>query len=184
MDHVQAGPTPDSFVYIEGQNMTFVCNATPTSETLNWVVELTRQKAASGALALANAQPRIETTGGNNNNPSTITILNAMLTDSNTTVTCKDGAFGNVSDVVTLYVEGEQCCMHVCVCVCVCCLVVASHFLNVSYYRIQQLCTYVIIYSSTSHIQEVWDQGVPIIVKVPVTMNPLLPVWTLRHSTL
>ena len=39
-------------------------------------------------------------------------------------------------------------------------------------------------YSATSHIQAVWDQGVSVIVKVPVSMNPLLPMWTLRHSTL
>ena len=31
-------------------------------------------------------------------------------------------------------------------------------------------------YSATSHIRAVWDQGVPVIVKVPVSMNPLLPV--------
>ena len=31
-------------------------------------------------------------------------------------------------------------------------------------------------YSETSHIQAVWDQGVPVIVKVPVSMNPLVPV--------
>ena len=31
-------------------------------------------------------------------------------------------------------------------------------------------------YSRTSHIREVWGQGVPVIVKVPVSMNPLVPV--------
>ena len=31
-------------------------------------------------------------------------------------------------------------------------------------------------YSATSHIRAVWDQGVPVIVKVPVSMNPLLPM--------
>ena len=39
-------------------------------------------------------------------------------------------------------------------------------------------------YSATSHIRAVWDQGGPVIVKVPVSMNPLLPVYTLRHFTL
>ena len=117
MDHVQAGPTPDSFVYIEGQNMTFVCNATPSDEFLTWVVELTGQTTASGALALANNQqlPRIVTeVARNDDNPSNITILNAMLGDSNTSVTCKDGGVGNIVDVLTIYVEGEHyivCCL-------------------------------------------------------------------------
>ena len=110
MDHVQAGPTPDSFVYIEGQNMTFVCNATPSSQSLQWLVELTGQTGPSLTITLANAQPRIETGVATNNvNPSSITVLNAMLGDSNTTVTCKDGVVGNTTDVVTMYVEGEQC---------------------------------------------------------------------------
>ena len=39
-------------------------------------------------------------------------------------------------------------------------------------------------YSATSHIRAVWDQGGSVIVKVPVSMNPLLPVYTLRHFTL
>ena len=109
-NHVQVGPIPDSFVYIEGQNMTFVCNATPSDQFLTWVVELTGQTTASGALALANniQLPRIETeVAGNRDNPSNITILNAMLGDSNTTVTCKDGNVGNIIDVLTIYVEGE-----------------------------------------------------------------------------
>ena len=112
VDHVQAGPTPDSFVYIEGQNMTFVCNATPSIQALSWLVELTGQTTAGGALALANSQPRIETeVTANLVNPSNITILNAMLEDSNTTVTCKDANVGNIIDVATIYVEGKHCCI-------------------------------------------------------------------------
>ena len=131
VDHVQAGPTPDSFVYIEGQNMTFVCNATPGRETLDWVVELTGQTTASGALALANDQPRIETeVARNDDNPSNITILNAMLRDSNTTVTCKDGDVGTIIDVLTIYVEGEHySILHVQTIYCFE-FVVFSHFLN------------------------------------------------------
>ena len=103
VNHAQTGPTPDSFVYIEGQNMTFVCNAIPSIEALIWVVELTGQTGATGALALANGQPRIKTEVTSNLvNPSDITILNAMLEDSNTTVTCKDANVGNIVDVLTI----------------------------------------------------------------------------------
>ena len=112
MDHVQAGPTPDSFVYIEGQNMRFVCNATPSVQALSWLVELTGQTSASLPITLANSQPRIETEVTSNLvNPSNITILNAMLEDSNTTVTCKDANVGNIIDVATIYVEGKHCYM-------------------------------------------------------------------------
>ena len=101
-----------------GQNMTFVCNATPSVQALDWVVELIGQTTASGALTLANAQPRIETEVTSNLvNPSNINILNAMLGDSNTTVTCKDGADGNIIDVATIYVEGKHCCMCMYVCI-------------------------------------------------------------------
>ena len=47
-----------------------------------------------------------------------------------------------------------------------------------------RLLPYIRKYSATSHIRAVWDQGGPVIVKVPVSMNPLLPVYTLRHFTL
>ena len=114
MDHVQAGPTPDSFVYIEGQNMTFVCNATPSNEAVDWIVELTGLTSPNGARGLASSQPRIKSeVARNDDNPANITILNAMLGDSNTTVTCKDGAVGNIIDVLTIYVEGEHCMVHV-----------------------------------------------------------------------
>ena len=115
VDHAQAGPTPNSFVYIEGQNMTFVCNATPSDQNVIWVVDLTGQAGASGAITLANTFPRIITeVTSNNDNPSNITILNAMLGDSNTTVRCKDGDVGRIVDVVTIYVEGEHCCLCMC----------------------------------------------------------------------
>ena len=90
--------------------MTFVCNATPSIQALTWLVELTGQTSASLALALANSQPRIETEVTSNLvNPSNITILNAMLGDSNTTVTCKDANIGNIIDVATIFVEGKHC---------------------------------------------------------------------------
>ena len=109
VDHVQAGPTPDSFVYIEGQNISFVCNATPSIPALFWVVELTGQ-AATAAEILATTQPRIETGDpATLVNPSNITILNAMLGDSNTTVRCRDAmTANNIFDDVTIYVEGEH----------------------------------------------------------------------------
>ena len=93
--------------------MTFVCNATPSVQAINWVVELTGQTGAiAGGLALANSQPRIETeVTANLVNPSNVTILNAMLEDSNTTVTCKDANVGNIIDVATIYVEGKHCCI-------------------------------------------------------------------------
>jgi hypothetical protein len=112
VDHVQAGPTPDSFVYIEGQNMTFVCNATPSSPFLFWEVELTRL-GATGVLVLAN-HPRIETGDTTNADiPSNITILNAMMGDSNTTVTCKDGRVGDIVDTLTIFVEGLPPCPNI-----------------------------------------------------------------------
>ena len=95
--------------------MTFVCNATPSDQVLIWLVELTGQALATLAITLANSEPRIETgVASNLDNPSNITILNAMLGDSNATVTCKDGDDNNILDVITIYVEGEHCCMCTC----------------------------------------------------------------------
>ena len=43
------------------------------------------------------------------------------------------------------------------------------------YIYIQYVMFVVYVYSRTSHIRAVWDQGVPVTVKVPVSMNPLVP---------
>ena len=132
VDHAQGGPTPDSFVYIEGQNMTFVCNATPSSPFLFWEVELTRL-GATGVLVLAN-HPRIETGDTTNADiPSNITILNAMMGDSNTTVRCKDGRVGNIVGTLTIYVEGESCCMYAW-CIHIVVFLLCAHALNYNAY--------------------------------------------------
>ena len=109
LNHVNAGPIPDSFVYIEGQDMQFICNSTPSGR-VDWLVELTGASTGSGAASLAGAQNRIITNVTvNSQNLSDITVLidNANLTDSETSITCKFGDNDTLRDVITIYVEGE-----------------------------------------------------------------------------
>ena len=84
VNHAQLGPIADSFVFIEGQDMMFVCNATPTNRGVDWVVvELTGgDGSASRTLSLANSQTslRIGSSATNNAaNPADITVVAAML---------------------------------------------------------------------------------------------------------
>ena len=94
--------------------MLFVCNGT-SGERLTWQVLLTKVTAFQGALDLANGQVRIVTEDAtNDDNPSNITVLDAMLEDSNTTITCRDGASSSISDMLTVFVEGEYLYVYVC----------------------------------------------------------------------
>ena len=107
LNHVQTGPIPDSFVYIEGQDMSFICSSTP-SDRVDWLVELTGLSAPSGAVTLANNLDKLSTNVTvNSQNPSYMTVLNATLTDSGTSITCNFGDNSTILDVISVYVEGE-----------------------------------------------------------------------------
>ena len=86
--------------------MTFVCNSSDGGNVL-WIVPFVGQNSPSPALDVA-IRPRVETgVSMNTDNPSIITVLNAMLSDSTSTVTCRDFN-GALSDSLTVYVEGEN----------------------------------------------------------------------------
>ena len=109
VNHAQPGPIPGSYLFIEGQDMMFVCNGTPINRGVLWVVQLTGIVTATGTFSLARDQARINSSATDNDaNPADLTVLGAMLGDSNTTVTCKDNLNGNMADdTLTIFVEGE-----------------------------------------------------------------------------
>ena len=86
--------------------MTFVCNSSG-GQSLLWIVPFVGQNSPILAVDIAMLQ-RVETgVSLNTDNPSNITVLDAMLSDSTGTVTCRDINDATASDSLTVYVEGE-----------------------------------------------------------------------------